>query len=291
MPTFDTPGPISATIDVVVGDVRIGADDRAATMVDVRPSDTSNEEDLKAAERTRVEYANGQLVVKAPKVRSWSIKSAGGSIDVTIELPAGSHVQGAGQLTDFRCDGRLGDCRIKTGMGRIQLDRADTPSLKSGIGDVSVDRATGHAEVTAGSGEVRLRELDASAVIKNSNGDTWVGVAGGDLRLKAANGSIAVDVAHGSVVAKSANGDVRLGEVVRDSVELETPLGDLEVGIREGTLAWLDVRATAGKVHNELDAADAPEPSAEAVKVRARTSAGDVVIRRPLTSAQQRIPG
>ena len=180
MPTFDTPEPITATIDVTVGDVRISAGDGSATVVDVRPSDASNDEDVKVAERTRVEYASGQLLVKAPKLRSWSIRSAGGSIDVTIELPAGSQVHGAGQLTDFHCDGRLGDCRIKTGLGHIQLDEAGTLSLKSGIGDISVDRATGHAEVTAGSGDVRLRELDASAVVKNSNGDTWIGVAGGD---------------------------------------------------------------------------------------------------------------
>ena len=68
---------------------------------------------------------------------------------------------------------------------------------------------------------------------------------------------------------------------MRGSVVLETKLGDLEVGIREGTAAWLDVRAAAGRVHNALEAADAPEPSAETVEVRARTTAGDVVIRRP----------
>ena len=144
-----------------------------------------------------------------------------------------------------------------------------------------MDRATGHAEVTTGSGDVRLGELDGSAVIKNSNGDTWVGVAGGDLRLNAANGNIAVDLAQAGVAAKSANGDVRLGEVVRGSVVLETKIGDLEVGIREGTAAWLDVNARFGRVHNALDAADAPEPSAETVEVRARTSVGEIVIRRP----------
>ncbi len=284
MPTFDTPEPISATIDLVIGDVRISAGDHGATVVEVRPSDASNEEDLKAAELTRVEYANEQLLVKAPKLRSWLSRSGGGSIDVTIELPAGSHVHGALGSADFRCDGPLGDCRIKTGLGHIRLDRADTLSLKIGTGDISVDRATGHVEVTAGSGDVRLRQLDGSAVIKNSNGDTWVGVANGDLRLNAANGSIAVDLAHANVGAKNANGDVRLGEVVRGSVVLETQIGDLEVGIREGTAAWLDVSATAGKVHNALDAADAPEPSAETVEVRARTSVGEIVIRRPLTS-------
>jgi DUF4097 and DUF4098 domain-containing protein YvlB len=128
---------------------------------------------------------------------------------------------------------------------------------------------------------VRLRELDSTAVIKNSNGDTWVGRATGDLRVSAANGSIAVDVAQASVVAKSANGDVRLGEVARSSVVLETKIGDLEVGIADGTAAWLDVRSGVGNIRNALEAADAPDPSAERVEVRARTSAGDVVIRRP----------
>jgi Putative adhesin len=281
MPTFDTPGPISATIDVVVGEVRISAGDRNAIVIDVRPSAPSKEEDVKAAEGTRVEYLNEQLLVKAPKLRSWLPRSAGGSIDVTIELPDGSHVHGAGQMTDFHGDGRLGGCRIKTGLGHIRLDQAATLSLKTGIGDISVDRATAHAEITVGSGDVRLRELDASSVIKNSNGDTWVGVAGGDLRVNAANGSIAVDLAHAGVIAKSANGDVRLGEAVRGSVVVETKLGDLEVGIREGTAAWLDARASAGRVHNALDAAEAPEPSVETVEVRARTSAGNVVIGRP----------
>jgi hypothetical protein len=281
MPTFDTPEPITATIDLAMGDVRISADDRGATVVEIQPTDASNEEDVKAAELTRVEYANEQLLVKAPKLRSWLSRSGGGSIDVTVTLPAGSHVHGAMGLGDFQCDGRLGDCRIKTGLGRIRLDRADTLDLKSGAGDISVDSAAGRAEVTAGSGDVRVRELDDSAVIKNSNGNTWVGFAGGDLRLNAANGSIAVDLAQASVGAKSANGDVRLGEVVRGSVVLETKIGDLEVGIREGTAAWLDVSSKFGHVHNALDAADAPATSAETVEVRARTAVGEVVIRRP----------
>jgi DUF4097 and DUF4098 domain-containing protein YvlB len=281
MPTFDTPEPISATIDVVVGDVRISAQDRSDTLVEVRPSDPSNDEDVRAAEHTRVEYANGRLLVKAPKLRSWLPRTHGGSIDVTIELPTGSHIHGSGQLTDFRGHGRFGDCRIATGIGQIQLDTADTPRLKGGVGDVGLEHATGHAEITAASGDVRVGELDATAVIKNSNGDTWIGVAGDDLRVSAANGDVAVDVANAGVVAKSSNGDVRLGDVARGSVVLETRLGDLEVGVRDGTAAWLDVRSAAGKVHNALEAAEAPEPSAETVEVRARTSAGSVVIKRP----------
>ena len=39
---------------------------------------------------------------------------------MTIELPAGSHVSGSAQLADFLFDGRLGDCRIKAGLGRVR---------------------------------------------------------------------------------------------------------------------------------------------------------------------------
>jgi Putative adhesin len=280
MESFDTSTPITATIDVVLGDVRITAGDGAATSVDVQPSDASNRDDVKAAELTHVEYANEHLVVKAPKLRSWRPRSDGGSIAVTIELPAGSHLRGTGQFADFTCDGRLGECRIKTGMGRVQLDRVDTLSVKSGLGDIGVDHVAGHADVATRSGDVRLRELADSGVVKNSNGDTWVGAAAGELRLSAARGSIAVDRAQAGVVAKSSNGDVRLGEAARGSVVLETRLGDVDVGVREGTAAWLDVRAGAGRVQNALEASPAPGPSDDTVEVRARTSAGDIVIRR-----------
>jgi hypothetical protein len=281
MTTFETPDPITATFDVIVGDVRIVASDRGDTVVDVQPSDAADKDDVKAAELTRVHYTHGQLVVKTPKLRSWMPRSHGGSVAVTVELPAGSHVRGTGQMADYHTDGRLGECRFRTGMGCVELDEVETLSVKTGIGDVGAERVAGHADLAVGSGDVRLRELEATAVVKSSNGDTWVGHAAADLRVSAANGSIAVDRADASVVAKSSNGDVRLGEAVRASVVLETRLGDVEVGIPEGTAAWLDVRANAGRVRNALEASEAPEPSAETVEVRARTTAGNIVIRRP----------
>jgi hypothetical protein len=278
--TFDTPEPISATVDVVVGDVRIAAGERADTVVDVLPSDASSKEDVRLAEQTRVEYEDGRLLVKAPKLRSWSIRGHGGSIDVTIALPAGSDLHATGGMTDFTGEGRLGNARIKTGLGRIELEHAAKVELRSGAGDITVGRASEHAEVTEGSGEVRLGELGSSAVVKNSNGDTWVGVAGGELRVNAANGDVAVDEARAGVGAKASNGSVRVGAVERGSVVLETKIGEVAVGIREGSAAWLDVSSSTGCVHSELDAAEAPDANAETVRVRARTSIGDIVIGR-----------
>jgi DUF4097 and DUF4098 domain-containing protein YvlB len=287
MPTFKTPHPISVTISLSVGDVWIIASDRSDTVVGVSPSDKSNESDMKAAESTRVEYSHGTLLVKAPKQRSSPFSSGkGGSIDVVIELPTGSQVQGDSALADFRCVGRLGECRFTTGTGNIRLDHTGQLYLTTGTGSITVDRVAGRTETT-GAGDIRIGEVDGSAVIKNLNGDTWVGEITGDLRCKAANGNITVDRAHATIVAKTANGDVRFGDVARGSVVLETAFGELEVGIRKGTSALLDVRSKFGSVHNSLAASGVPEPSDQTVEVRARTSFGDIIVRRAEQQSSQ----
>ena len=235
---------------------------------------------MRAAEQTRVEYSPGRLLVKAP--RGWQRFSPfgpGGSVDVAIELPAGSSVHGDASVANLRGEGRLGECRFTTATGNIWLDSTGPVRLSTGVGSVTVERAVGQAEVTA-AGEVRIREIDGAAVIKNLNGRTWVGEVSGDLRCNAANGDISVDRAHAAVEANTANGSIRVGEVARGSVALETAFGELEVGIRKGTAALLDVRSRFGRVRNSLEASDGPGPSEETVEVRARTSYGDIVIRR-----------
>jgi hypothetical protein len=281
MPRFDTPSPISALVVVPIGDVRITAEERADTVVEISPTDAGNPDDVSVAQQCRVELDGGRLLVKAPKQRSWRLRKDGGSIDVTIALPAGSNANATGEMTDFETRGRLGDCRIRTGIGALRIDEAATLNARTGIGAVSAERVDVHADVSTGSGEIRLADLGGSGVVKTSNGDTWVGAAAGDLRVKAANGGITVEAAGATVAAKSSNGDVRVGQVTRDTVVLESHLGDLEVGIPAGTAAWLDVQARAGRVINTLERVDAPAAAAQKVEVRARTSAGNIVIRRP----------
>ena len=278
MPTFDTPQPISVTIDIGAGIARIIASDRADTLVDVHPSDASSELDVKDAQQTRVEYSDGRLLVKAPKRRApFGTRS---SIDMTIELPAGSHVRGNAAEAAFHSEGRLGESRFTTAAGDIELDQTGTLRLKTARGDVTVNRAGGHAHVTVAAGDVRIGEIDGTAAIKNANGDTWVGEVTGDLSVSAANGDVSVNRAHATAVAKTAHGSVRIGEVARGSVVLQSGAGELEVGVREGTAAWLDVSSKSGGVHNSLDAVDGPGDADETVEVRARTGHGDIVIRR-----------
>jgi DUF4097 and DUF4098 domain-containing protein YvlB len=280
MPTFDTPEPISATIEVVVGDVRITASDRHDTVVEVHPSDSGADIDVRAAEQTRIEYAEGRLLVKAPKQRTLGLFGKSGSIDVEILLPSGSQLRGTAEIAAFHAAGRLGECWIKTSAGDIGLARTGPLDLGSASGAIVVGRVTGQARVSSG-GAVQISDIDGDAVIKNSNGDSRIGTISGGLAIKAANGDIAVGHAGADVSAATANGDVRIGEVSRGTVSLKSANGELEVGIPAGTAAYLDLHTQFGNLLNRLDTADVPQPGEETVSVRARTSYGDIVIRRP----------
>ncbi|MEU5944623.1 DUF4097 family beta strand repeat-containing protein [Micromonospora sp. NPDC047465] len=280
MPTFDTPAPISATVDLVVGDARITATDRTDTVVDVRPSNAAADADVRAAEQTRVEYADGRLLVKAPRQRGFGLVGKPGSIDVTITLPAGSHLHGNASAGAFHGAGRLGNCRIRIAAGDIELDRTADADLDTSAGGVRVEHVAGQARISTGSGRIRVQEVEGDAVVKNSNGESWLGTVTGEARVKAANGDIAVDRAHASVTATTANGDVRIGEVSAGTVSVRTASGGLDIGVRSGTAALLDLHTQFGRVDNHLEAYEPPGEPESAVRVNARTSFGDIVIHR-----------
>ncbi|MBB5807935.1 hypothetical protein F4560_007703 [Saccharothrix ecbatanensis] len=280
MPVFATPEPISVTIELRAGDVQIIATDRTDTLVEVRPSDESDESDVEAAQKTRVEYADGVLLVRGLKARAIDFSKKTRSVDVLIELPAGSQVHSDMSVADVRSTGVLGECRFKASVGHFRLDRTGPLRLET-LGHVTVEAVDGDADVATGTGRVQLGHVSGAVVVKNSNGHTEIGTVAGELRVRSANGDISVDRAGAKVEAKTANGSIRIGEVVRASVTLNTSSGDLEIGIAEGTAAWLDLKTGHGRVRNSLDdVSGAPAKSDETVEIRANTSYGEITIRR-----------
>jgi DUF4097 and DUF4098 domain-containing protein YvlB len=122
--------------------------------------------------------------------------------------------------------------------------------------------------------------LTGDAEVKNLNGTTWIGRVDGNVKVKSANGDVTIEDAGRDVTVKTANGNIRLGQVARGSVSIETASGGLDIGVREGTAAWIDATTKFGRVDNHLTPSDDPAPSDETVQVRARTSFGDVRIAR-----------
>jgi hypothetical protein len=281
VPIFQTSEAISATVEVVIGDVRITTGDRVDTIVEVRPSDPGTDVDVKAAEQTRVEFTDGRLLVKAPKSRALGLFGTPGSIDVELLLPTGSHLRGTAEIAAFHATGSLGECWIKTAAGDIHLERTGALDAHTSSGAVIIGTVTGNALLNTGTGAVRVGAIDGTAMIKNSDGDSRVGTVSGNVTVKAANGHIVIDHAGADVTASSSSGDIRIGEVTRGTVSIKTASGELEVGIPAGTAAYLDLHTSYGNLHNRLDVAYAPAQHEEKVEIRGRTSFGDIIIRRP----------
>ena len=91
---------------------------------------------------------------------------------------------------------------------------------------------------------------------------------------------VALPPRHLGLVARTADGSVRLGEVVRGTVSLRTASGSVEVGIRSGTAAWLDVKSSAGEVRTELESTGDPGGAGDTAEITARTWDGDITVFR-----------
>ena len=214
MTTFQTPEPVAVTVEVLSGDVTVIAGDRSDTVVQVRPADAAKKADVRAAEQTVVDFTDGTLTVKTP--RDWRTHTPFGgnpTIEVTIEVPAGSRLTGS------------------TGVGRLL-----------GAGDL------------------------------------------GPCDLEVSLGDIVVERPRGSVTAKVAKGDIRIGEAARGELRLETSVGELEVGIRPGSAARLEVNAQQGTVQNLMQPVERPADDENTVRVYARSASGNVVIRHAVAA-------
>lgn len=284
---FNTPTAISVTVDLYVADVRIAASDRTDTLVEVRPSDPNRAADVKAAEHTSVEYdeASRSLAIVSRKPRSRFVNFGSRrpeSIEVLIELPTDSDLRGEAEIGEVQALGVLGTVQLKTGVGSVRLAQTGPVELRSGVGEIVIDEVSGAAEVTCGSGVVQVGAVDGVARLSNSNGKVVLGVVTGPATVKSDNGGVYVDRALSDLTASTSNGEVRIGEVVRGKVSATSKNGPVEVGVREGTAAWLDLNAGIGRVHNELDASDEPaagEP-VDTVEIHANTKLGEVFVRR-----------
>ncbi|MEZ0067102.1 DUF4097 and DUF4098 domain-containing protein YvlB [Streptacidiphilus sp. MAP12-20] len=284
---FNTPSPIAVILDLYVADVRFSVSDRTDTIVEVLPSDPNKAADTKAAENTRVEYDHSartlSIVSRKPLNRFVNFSSKRPeSIDVVIALPTDSDVRGEAGIGDFQSDGVLGTVQLKTDLGAVRLAETGPLSLRGGVGAITVEGVSGSADVHSGSSDIRIGAVDGTADVSTGNGKVRVGVVTGPANIKASNGSVSVERALSDITAASSNGEVRIGEVVRGKVSATTKNGGVEVGVREGSAAWLELNTSLGRVYNELSSSDAPEAGepVDKVEVRAGTKLGDVTIRR-----------
>ncbi|MEU8715625.1 MULTISPECIES: DUF4097 family beta strand repeat-containing protein [unclassified Streptomyces] len=179
MQKFDTTAPVSAVLEIPAGRVQLIAADRADTTVEVRPADPAKSRDVKAAEQARVSYADGVLRIEAA-ASGGRLLGPSGSVEVTVQLPAGSRVEARTSGAELRGVGRLGDLDFEGAYRRIKIDEAAGVRLTALDGDVEIGRLGGPAQISTTRGAIRITEaVRGTVVLRTEDGDISVGAAAG----------------------------------------------------------------------------------------------------------------
>jgi hypothetical protein len=218
MQTFATTTPVTLAIEIAAGRIQAIAADRADATVEIRPADPSKSRDVKAAEQTTATFADGVLTVRSAETKNQYFGPSG-SVEVTVQLPAGSHLKARTASCELRVVGRLGEVDFEGAYQQIKVDEAAGLRLTAVDGDVEVGRLTGPGRITTSRGSITVTEATR-----------------GRVELETQMGDITVNAAPG----------------VSASLDAGTGYGRLTNSLRNTGAAELDIRATTG--HGDIAA-------------------------------------
>ncbi|MER7823991.1 DUF4097 family beta strand repeat-containing protein [Streptomyces sp. NPDC096097] len=218
MQKFATTAPISAVLDIPAGLIRFIAADRADTTVEILPADASDGRDVKAAEQTTAEYKDGVLRITAAPAKN-KLVGHPGSVEITVQLPAGSSIEAKTADAEFRGTGRLGDVTLESAQATIELEETTGAHLTLLAGNISVGRLTGAARISTHKGDLHIAEaVHGTVELTTQAGDITVGAARG------VSATLDAGTAYGRVHNTLANTD---GAAAGLNIRATTSYGDI----------------------------------------------------------------
>ena len=213
--------------------------------------------DAEAVRQTRVDFTEGRLVVRTPK----DIQLRNIPILVSVQAPAGSHVEARTNSGDVTVNGAAGRLNLHTGSGRI-----------------SADQAEGAVHVDTGSGTVRLGPVAAGLRAKTGSGDVEVTAIGGVSTVVTGSGDVWLGAVTGDVLARTGSGRVTIANAASGELELHTGSGAIHVGVRKGSPAEIDLSSGSGEARSDLDLKTSPPESKPPLRIRGRTGSGNALV-------------
>jgi hypothetical protein len=217
MQSYSTPVPVAAVVTIPAGRIQFIAADRADTTVEVRPADPASSRDVTAAGQVTVSYADGLVQVSGQAAK---VLGNPGSVEVTVQLPAGSRVQATAAAAEFRTVGRLGETAFDGAHATVKIDEAATARITVQAGDITIGRLGGDADIRTSKGDITITQA-----------------AAGTLQLRTEAGSITAGAAAG--VSAALDAATTLGRI---SNSLTSTGGDPDLTIH-ATTAYGDITA------------------------------------------------
>ncbi|MFE2322577.1 DUF4097 family beta strand repeat-containing protein [Streptomyces sp. NPDC059385] len=193
MQTFATTAPVSTVLDIPAGRIRFIAADRTDTTVEVRPANAAKSRDAKAAEEVTVDFRDGILRIEAAPAKNRLLGNSG-SVEVTVQLPAGSHVQAKAALAELRGVGRLGDVTFEGAQATVKLDETAAAHLTLQAGDITIGRLAGPTTLRTHKGDIHITDAArGKAELHTQHGDITVTTTRG------ASATLDAHTAYGSI--------------------------------------------------------------------------------------------
>jgi hypothetical protein len=157
MQTFPTTAAITAVLDIPAGRIQLIAADRTDTTVEVRPADPAKSRDVKLAEQIEISFTDQVLRVQAAPAKH-KLLGHNGSVEITVQLPAGSAVQAKTSAGQIRGVGRLGQVDAEIAQGPVKLDETGTATITIADGPIHIGRLTGPATLATQRGDITVTD-------------------------------------------------------------------------------------------------------------------------------------
>jgi hypothetical protein len=265
---FEVSRPVELDVRLASGDIEIDPTLDGRVEIEL----IAHDDDARTlVENARVELQDhgGQpkVVVDVPSKRGgFSLALVFGRQGITcrVRCPERSTVAVRTKSADVTCHGTLGGVSVASASGEVELARVD-----------------GGLNIKTASGDTSAREVIGTASVQTASGDVEIEVAGGPVSVQSASGDVEIGEAYDNVSVNTVSGDQRHGAVMRGNVSAHSVSGDVTIGVRRGSKAWLDCNTVSGDTSSELElTGDVPASDGPLVEIRAKTVSGDIRITR-----------
>jgi DUF4097 and DUF4098 domain-containing protein YvlB len=173
-----------------------------------------------------------------------------GSAALEVRCPTGTDIVVGSASGRVELRGRLGEVRVTTFSGRIEVDQAETLELRSASGSISAARCDGRCRLHTMSGRATVGTAE-DADVSTVSGRVRLDCSSGSVQVRTASGRVEVGTeGKGNVDVQTLSGSVRV-EVpkgVRPDVELRSGLGRCRCDCPEGRDCRISVSSVSGKI-------------------------------------------
>ncbi len=266
---FDTPQPVQLYVENGSGTIDVTATDTTRTELRITGRN---------ADQVMVTQDGDRISVVPPKVRS-GFFGGDQKLDMQLVVPSRSRLVVKSGSADVTATGTLAATKIKSGSGDVRLDRVDEVGvIDTGSGDVIIAEAEGEVRIRSGSGDAVLEQVTAALSISTGSGDIRIARAAGPVVVKTGSGDLEIGDTDNDVAMTTGSGDVRIRTAHRGRISSKGASGDVTIGIPAGTPVWTDITTVTGSVRSGLPQVGEPEPGAPHVELHATTVSGDVAL-------------